>query len=84
MKVNIGKDQFGPWALITGASSGIGQEFARQLAEAAARPEHVQRLVRIELSCAPRGHGGSFGKKAAGPLATREPAPYTLTVPNGT
>jgi short-subunit dehydrogenase len=34
MKVNIGKDQFGLWALITGASSGIGREFARQLAKA--------------------------------------------------
>lgn len=32
MKVTIDKDRFGPWAVITGASSGIGKEFARQLA----------------------------------------------------
>src|SRR3981081_4585799 len=32
MKVNIGKERFGPWALVTGASSGIGKEFARQIA----------------------------------------------------
>src|SRR6185437_15871535 len=32
MKTVIDKKQFGPWALVTGASSGLGKEFARQLA----------------------------------------------------
>jgi hypothetical protein len=32
MKTIISKERFGPWALITGASSGIGREFARQIA----------------------------------------------------
>jgi len=32
MKVALDKGQFGPWALVTGASSGIGKEFTRQIA----------------------------------------------------
>jgi uncharacterized protein len=32
MSTRIDPQMFGPWAIVTGASSGIGQEFARQLA----------------------------------------------------
>src|SRR6202158_2299056 len=32
MRATLDKNRFGPWALVTGASSGIGKEFAQQIA----------------------------------------------------
>lgn len=32
MTTNVDKGRFGPWAVVTGASSGLGREFGRQLA----------------------------------------------------
>ena len=34
IRAAVDKERFGPWTLVTGASSGIGKEFARQIAAA--------------------------------------------------
>src|SRR5260221_13517359 len=53
---NLDKKQFGPWALITGGSSGIGKEFARQIAASGinivlvARGEALLKEVGVEFS----------------------------------
>ena len=46
MRAQIDKRRFGPWAVITGASSGIGKEFARQIS---ASGVHVALVARREL-----------------------------------
>src|ERR1700739_173101 len=56
MKVTLDKQRFGPWALVTGASSGIGKEFARQIAASGinivlvARREDLLKEAGVEFS----------------------------------
>jgi short-subunit dehydrogenase len=56
MTVALGKKRFGPWALVTGASSGIGKEFAQQIAASGinivlvARREDLLKEVGVEFS----------------------------------
>src|SRR5712671_2809563 len=56
MTVALDKKRFGPWALVTGASSGIGKEFAQQIAASGinivlvARREDLLNEVGVEFS----------------------------------
>src|SRR5262245_31862551 len=58
MKADIDGKKFGPWALITGASSGIGREFAHQIAASGIHVALVarreQRLQEVGLACSER------------------------------
>ena len=56
MRATLDEKRFGPWALITGASSGIGKEFAQQIAASGinivlvARREDLLKEVGVEFS----------------------------------
>jgi short-subunit dehydrogenase len=56
MQIALDKKRFGPWALVTGASSGIGKEFARQIAASGinivlvARREDLLKEAGVEFS----------------------------------
>src|SRR5258707_2883493 len=56
VRAALDKERFGPWALVTGASSGIGKEFARQIAASGinivlvARREDLLNEVGVECS----------------------------------
>src|SRR5260221_103772 len=58
MNVALDKKRFGPWALVTGASSGIGKEFPRQVAASGINIVIVAR--REDLF---NGVGGGFSKR---------------------
>ncbi len=58
--MNIDAGRFGPWAVVTGASSGIGREFAHQLADAGINVVLVARRLAMlqDLGAAlTRGYG---------------------------
>src|ERR1700730_5386925 len=56
MRAALDKKRFGPWALVTGASSRIGKEFAQQIAASGintvlvARREDLLKEVGVEFS----------------------------------
>ncbi|OBA70218.1 hypothetical protein A5641_13695 [Mycobacterium sp. 1554424.7] len=61
--MSISADRFGPWAVVTGASSGIGREFAHQIADSGINVVLVARRLAAlqDLGAAlSRGYGVDF------------------------
>jgi short-subunit dehydrogenase len=61
--MTINAHQFGPWAVVTGASSGIGREFAHQIADAGINVVLVSRRLAVlqDLGAAlARGYGVDY------------------------
>jgi uncharacterized protein len=65
MRVDV--DQFGPWAVVTGASSGIGREFAHQLAAAGINVVMVARRLAMlrDLAATLAAHYGVDSRAVA-------------------
>ncbi len=71
---------FGPWAMITGASSGIGEEFARQLAASGLHLVLVaRRLSALEVLGSELAHTFGIRYRAIGLDLTTDDALATLT-----
>ncbi|SPM28689.1 SDR family NAD(P)-dependent oxidoreductase [Mycobacterium terramassiliense] len=61
--MRINAHRFGPWAVVTGASSGIGREFAHQLADAGINVVLVARRLAVLQELGPalaRGYGVDY------------------------
>jgi short-subunit dehydrogenase len=72
----IDKHAYGPWALVTGASSGIGEEFARQAASGinAFAEGRVSALDRVGMSAAFEDMKGAVTEMIRARLAASQPA----------